>query len=68
MNVNLKPVLKTVLKDYARPLGGDHGVAHWASHVPIPITSPVTYELCSLSWVVIEVGGCARQVLIAMRP
>ena len=28
--MNLKPVLKAILKDYSLPLGGDHGVAHWA--------------------------------------
>jgi len=28
--MNLLPVLKVILKDYALPLGGDHGVAHWA--------------------------------------
>ena len=26
----LKPVLNRILEDYALPLGGDHGVAHWA--------------------------------------
>lgn len=30
MKVNIPIILKTVLKDYALPLGGDHGVAHWA--------------------------------------
>lgn len=28
--MNLKPVLQAILDDYALPLGGDHGVAHWA--------------------------------------
>ena len=28
--MNLKPVLNAILEDYALPLGGDHGVAHWA--------------------------------------
>jgi uncharacterized protein len=28
--MNLKPILRAILKDYALPLGGDHGVAHWA--------------------------------------
>jgi uncharacterized protein len=27
---HLKPVLNFILEDYALPLGGDHGVAHWA--------------------------------------
>jgi uncharacterized protein len=26
----LKSVLQAILEDYALPLGGDHGVAHWA--------------------------------------
>mgnify|MGYP001817852524 CR=1 FL=1 len=30
MDLNISLVLKTVLEDYALPLGGDHGVAHWA--------------------------------------
>jgi uncharacterized protein len=30
MEVNVPFVLKTVLEDYALPLNGDHGVAHWA--------------------------------------
>ena len=30
MDLNISLVLKTVLQDYALPLGGDHGVAHWA--------------------------------------
>ena len=30
MDVNIPLVLKTVLEDYALPLNGDHGVAHWA--------------------------------------
>ncbi len=30
MVVILKPIVQAVLKDYALPLGGDHGVAHWA--------------------------------------
>jgi len=30
MDVNIPLVLKTVLEDYALPLSGDHGVAHWA--------------------------------------
>lgn len=30
MNPNLKLVLQAVLRDYALPLAGDHGVAHWA--------------------------------------
>ena len=29
MDVNIPLVLKTVLEDYALPLNGDHGVAHW---------------------------------------
>jgi uncharacterized protein len=28
--MNLKPVLEAILADYALPLNGDHGVAHWA--------------------------------------
>jgi uncharacterized protein len=28
--MNLLPILQTVLDDYALPIGGDHGVAHWA--------------------------------------
>jgi uncharacterized protein len=28
--MNLIPVLRAVLDDYALPLDGDHGVAHWA--------------------------------------
>jgi uncharacterized protein len=28
--MNLKPILQAILEDYALPLGGDHGVAHWA--------------------------------------
>lgn len=28
--MDLKPILKAILKDYVLPLGGDHGVAHWA--------------------------------------
>lgn len=28
--MNLQPVLNAVLEDYVLPLGGDHGVAHWA--------------------------------------
>ena len=28
--MNLKPVLQSILADYALPLTGDHGVAHWA--------------------------------------
>jgi uncharacterized protein len=28
--MNLKAVLNSILEDYALPLGGDHGVAHWA--------------------------------------
>ena len=30
MTMNLKPILQAILEDYALPLGGDHGVAHWA--------------------------------------
>ncbi|MCO4836223.1 MAG: hypothetical protein KC481_21425 [Acidimicrobiaceae bacterium] len=30
MDVNIPLVLKTVLEDYALPINGDHGVAHWA--------------------------------------
>lgn len=30
MATNLKPVLQAILADYALPLGGHHGVAHWA--------------------------------------
>ena len=30
MDVNIPHVIKTVLKDYALPLNGNHGVAHWA--------------------------------------
>lgn len=30
MELNVPLVLKTVLEDYALPLNGDHGVAHWA--------------------------------------
>lgn len=29
-HMNLLPVLHCILEDYALPLGGDHGVAHWA--------------------------------------
>ena len=28
--MNLKPVLEAILADYVLPLGGYHGVAHWA--------------------------------------
>ena len=28
--MNLKLVMQAILVDYALPLGGDHGVAHWA--------------------------------------
>ncbi|MCA9059549.1 MAG: hypothetical protein KDA85_13675, partial [Planctomycetaceae bacterium] len=28
--MNLKPLLSAILADYALPLNGDHGVAHWA--------------------------------------
>ena len=28
--MNLKPILDAILEDYALPLDGDHGVAHWA--------------------------------------
>lgn len=28
--MNLKPILQAILEDYALPLDGDHGVAHWA--------------------------------------
>ncbi len=28
--MELRPILQTILKDYALPLGGVHGVAHWA--------------------------------------
>lgn len=28
--MNLKPVLNAIVEDYALPLCGDHGVAHWA--------------------------------------
>lgn len=28
--MNLLSVLQSILEDYALPLGGDHGVAHWA--------------------------------------
>ena len=30
MSLNIPLVLKTALEDYALPLNGDHGVAHWA--------------------------------------
>jgi uncharacterized protein len=30
MNIDLGPVLRAVLDEYALPLGGFHGVAHWA--------------------------------------
>ncbi len=30
MTLNLKPVLTAILENYALPLDGDHGVAHWA--------------------------------------
>ena len=30
MELNIPVVLKAVLEDYALPLNGDHGVAHWA--------------------------------------
>lgn len=30
MSLDLKPILQAVLEDYALPLAGDHGVAHWA--------------------------------------
>lgn len=29
-NLQLKPILDAILEDYALPLGGDHGIAHWA--------------------------------------
>jgi uncharacterized protein len=29
-DMNLKPVMQAILEDYALPIGGDHGVAHWA--------------------------------------
>lgn len=28
--MNLKPVMQAILEDYALPLSGNHGVAHWA--------------------------------------
>ncbi|WP_182871317.1 hypothetical protein [Stieleria mannarensis] len=28
--MNLKPILQAILDDYALPVNGDHGVAHWA--------------------------------------
>ena len=28
--MNLKPILQVILEDYALPIAGDHGVAHWA--------------------------------------
>ena len=28
--MNLKPILQAVLDEYALPVGGDHGVGHWA--------------------------------------
>jgi uncharacterized protein len=28
--INLKPVLKAILDEYALPWDGDHGVVHWA--------------------------------------
>lgn len=28
--MNLKPILQAILEDYALPIGGDHGIAHWA--------------------------------------
>jgi uncharacterized protein len=28
--MNLKPILDEILKDYALPLNGDHGITHWA--------------------------------------
>jgi len=28
--MNLKPILQAILEDYALPLNGAHGVAHWA--------------------------------------
>jgi uncharacterized protein len=30
MKLNIPAVLKAVLEDYALPLDGHHGVAHWA--------------------------------------
>lgn len=30
MTIDLRPILAAVLDDYALPLNGDHGVAHWA--------------------------------------
>ncbi len=30
MEIDIPVVLNTVLEDYALPLNGDHGVAHWA--------------------------------------
>ncbi len=30
MDVNIPLLLNRVLEDYALPLGGDHGIAHWA--------------------------------------
>ncbi len=28
--MSLKPILQVILEDYALPIAGDHGVAHWA--------------------------------------
>lgn len=28
--MNLNPILQAILEDYALPIAGDHGVAHWA--------------------------------------
>lgn len=28
--MNILPVLNAILEDYALPLGGDHGISHWA--------------------------------------
>ena len=28
--MKLKPILQSILDNYAQQLGGDHGIAHWA--------------------------------------
>ena len=30
ISMNLQPIIRVILEDYALPLEGDHGVAHWA--------------------------------------
>ncbi len=30
MTVSLKPIIREILEEYALPIDGDHGIAHWA--------------------------------------